>query len=241
MTNRQAGGARSELEGRLQPTRHCISIEQFGTSLNEADRDHLAMCTRCQAEFALWHGFTDTQPHTDEEDAAVRWITADLRRRRAEQAVGGWVSQARRDPRRHTLILSVAASFLLVAAVGYIVWDPEPGVVGVPVTEPTYRTARVQVVTPSGELTAAPTELQWMALDGAVRYDVRVFEVDGAPLWRSSTPDARIALPAAVVNQFVPGKTIAWDVTALNRAGEPVALSGRHQFRVTIDSRQRRD
>ena len=240
MTNRPGGGARSELERRLQRTPRCISFEQFGTSLTEADRDHMAMCTRCQAEFALWHGFTDTTPHTDEEDAAVRWITAELRQRRAQQAAG-WVSTAGRGRRRRTLILYVAASFLLVAAVGYIVWDPEPRVSGVPVSEQTYRTARVQVVTPSGELAAAPTELQWMALEGAVRYDVRVFEVDGAQLWRSSTADSRIPVPAAVVDQFVPGKTIVWDVTALNRAGEPVAASGRHQFRVTIDSRERRD
>lgn len=241
MTNRHAGDARTDLERSLQPTRDCIPIEQFGSPLTGANRDHLAVCTRCQAEFALWQAFSDSKPQPD-EDAAVRWVTAELRQRTAQQATGGPVSAGRWRPRVHTrTYMTAAASLLLAAAVGYTLWDPEPHVDEVAVSEQTYRTARVQVLTPSGELAAAPTELKWVTVDGAVRYDVRVLEVDGTQIWNSSTPDTLIALPAAIVEQFVAGKTIVWDVTARNRAGDPVAVSGRHQFRVSIQSRQRRD
>ena len=137
--------------------------------------------------------------------------------------------------------MGAAASLLLVAAVGYVISDPEPRVDEVAVSEQTYRTGRVEVLTPSGELAAAPTELKWMTVDGAVRYDVRVLEVDGTQLWSTSTPRTGVAVPATVVEQFVPGKTIVWDVIARNNIGNRLAVSGAQRFRVSIDSPSRRN
>ena len=241
MTNRHPGRPRGEVERSLQSTRECIPVEQFGAPLTGADRSHLAVCTRCQAEFAMWRGFTDPRPQP-EEDAAVRWVTNELRTHGLRSGAGTALSTARQGRPRHTQVyLAAAASLVLAAAVGYVIWDPEPRVDEQRRSAETYRTAGVQLLHPSGEMAVAPTELKWVTVEGAVRYDVRVLEVDGTQLWSTSTPDVSVALPPVVVEQFVPGKTILWDVTARNRAGDSVAVSGKFQFRVSLDSRHRRD
>jgi hypothetical protein len=240
MTNRHSGDARTEIKRALQPTPYCIPIEQFGSPLSGANRDHLAVCTRCQAEFALWQAFTDPKPQPG-EDVAVRCVADELRARGRGEVAGRAAWGGRWRHRIYTPMYIAAASVVLMAVVGYVIWDPEPRLDELRPPEQTYRTTRVQGLAPTGELVAAPTELKWVTVDGAVRYDVRVLEVDGTQIWSSSTPDTRIALPAEIIEQFVAGKTISWDVTARNGTGDAVAISGRHQFRVSIDSRQRRD
>jgi hypothetical protein len=41
-----------------------------------------------------------------------------------------------------------------------------------------------------------------------------------------------VSLPATLVRQFVPGKTVLWDVTARDAAGTPLAASGVQRFHV---------
>jgi hypothetical protein len=68
---------------------------------------------------------------------------------------------------------------------------------------------------------------------GASAYDVTVLEVDRTVLWKTTTQTPSVALPATLTAQFVPGKTIFWEVAA--RSGNAVvAQSGTERFRVAV-------
>lgn len=230
--DRHSDRVRRKVKRRLQVTADCIAVERFGETLAAAERDHLAVCTRCQAELALWQEM-DSATTGAEEHAAVGWISGELRRRRARRrpGAGSWLTGL-----RGPTLVAAAASILLAAGAGYVFWDPEPEPGEPQSADHVYRTARVTVVAPVGDLESPPNELKWMPVDGAASYDVRVLEVDGTSLWRGSSPGPEIRVPAAVVARFVPGKTIVWEITARARGGAPVAVSGTSRFRVNTST-----
>ena len=66
----------------------------------------------------------------------------------------------------------------------------------------------------------------------AVRYRVRLMEVDRQELWSTSTSALGVDLPAPVRASIAPGRTLLWDVTAYDAAGAAIAESGTQSFRV---------
>lgn len=223
------------LKTELQPTSACLAIDRFGDTLNDAEKAHVQACPRCEAEFVLFREFADSKS-TPAEGAAVQWIASELHRRTA----------ARRAPRPATgtswfsslqlrsVMGLAAAAVLTVGIVGYIAWDREPQV-GLPAPgEQIYRTASLDVVAPVGEVPKAPTELVWMTFDGALNYDVQILEIDRTVLWRTTLPSTRVPLPGAVIEQIVPGKTLLWEVTAIDSSGASIGTSGPQRFRVSI-------
>jgi hypothetical protein len=221
------------LSSDLQPTPDCISLDRLGPELTAAERIHVDTCARCQAEVALWQAFNE--PSRDEaETEAVDWIVARLRRSRV--ASGGSTApplaqRFRQTPVRH--LLGVAAAIMVAATLGYVVWDREPAVPP-PTGEQVYRTASIDIVSPSGDVAGPPRELVWGAFPAAARYDVRVLEVDGTVVWRAISLSPRVDLPGDVIARSVPGKTLIWEVVALDESGRAVAESGPQRFRVAI-------
>lgn len=230
----------STWKGDLAETPECVPIERIGETLTAAERDHVAHCARCEAETALWEEFRDATPSAD-EGAAVQWVAAEVARRRAGNPaaarqrwnwplwLAGWRPQA----------LAAAATVVFVAlTIGYVAQDREPAVVA-PTGDPNvYRSERLEVTGATGDLPTPPTGFSWMAAPGAERYDVVVLEVDRTILWRASTREPRVDLASAVIGQFVPGRTILWEVTARGRDGTILAQSGTQRFRVVVKSRQ---
>ena len=236
MTHSPGENTHTRLKQQLQPTAECIPTERFGEVLLSRDRNHLATCARCQTELALWQEFQHPALAADEH--ATR-LAADLRYRLP------WSPPTRYNRRpgvsRHVRKYVVAAASVgLVMTAGYVSWDPEPPVEDAESIEHTYRGAGIRIMSPVGELDRPPDELTWVAINGAIGYDVRVLEVDGTPLWEATSQSPRVRVPDPVVAQFIPGKTIVWDVTARNSAGVPVALSGPQRFRVQLSSSRRR-
>jgi hypothetical protein len=239
MTGRSPDDARAAWKEELGRSPDCIPLERFAETLTAGEREHLAHCARCEAELALWQEFRDAGPAAD-EGAAVRWIVAETRRRLTEPAAFGRRPAGWRDwmqgwrPRT----VALAASVLAAVAVGYFVADrgepqiaPAPGV-------PVYRSSAVQLIGPAGDLTAPPTELRWVAVAGATRYDVELREVDGSVVWRASTAGAHIALPAAVAVLFAPGRTLLWQVRAIDGGGALLAESAIARCRVLVTGRR---
>jgi hypothetical protein len=223
--------SREHVRQQLRPTGDCIPVERFDGPLTDEDARHLAGCPRCQAELALWRSFAESTTEADEADA-VRSIAERLRAR--DQAPV--IPSAPQDKTRALGLRrwgALAASLLLAGAIGYIAWDREPSIGPARPGDQTYRTGRIDIVSPSGDLTSVPGELVWSAVDGAVRYDVAVLEVDRTVLWSTSSPAARVSLPAGIVAHILPGKTLLWSVTARNASGDALAASGMQQFRVT--------
>jgi hypothetical protein len=223
------------LSSDLQPTPDCISPERLGSELTATERIHVDTCARCQSELALWHAFNEPSRDAAESEA-VSWIVARLQRSRAASLYGGAPQLAHRFQRTPVRgLLGAAAAIMVAATLGYVVWDREPAV-SPPAGEQVYRTASIDIVSPSGDLARPPRELVWVASPAAARYDVRVLEVDGTIVWRVTSLSPRVVLPDDVIARSVPGKTWIWEVVALDESGRAIAESGPQAFRVAITS-----
>ena len=226
----------TELESVLGATSDCVPVGRFAERLSEHEQRHVDNCARCQSELALWREFEESHPAAD-EGAAVSWIVAELGRRNrlvpARRALSGLTSLTSLTGPVWRWTTAIAAVALITTGV-YLLRDREPAVREIVNPSQTYRTVRLLVRGPVGDLTAAPTAIEWVAPSGAVSYDVGVFEVDLTPLWRTTSNISRVELPASVVRQFVPGKAILWEVRARNAANRVIAESGTQRFRVAI-------
>ena len=94
-----------------------------------------------------------------------------------------------------------------------------------------YRSARLDVIAPIGDLAQAPNELRWEAVPQATVYAVQILEVDATQVWSGRTTETHLALPPEVIARFAPGKTLVWDVRAL-RNNEVLAASQTQNVRV---------
>jgi hypothetical protein len=59
-------------------------------------------------------------------------------------------------------------------------------------------------------------------------------EVDRVELWQGLSKEPKVMLPAEVREKIVPGKTLLWQVTALDVNGQAVATSQVERFRIAI-------
>ena len=220
----------------LRETPDCVPIERIGEELTATERDHVVHCARCEAELALWEEFRDATP-TPDEGAAVQWIAAEVTRRRVESPSPvrpSWVSRRWFGVLSPQAVMAAAAVLIVAVMVGQLV-DREPAVVLAPSgNADVYRSTRIQPIGPTGDLPQAPTGLSWIAVAGADQYDVAILEVDRTVLWRGSTGGSHIDLAPNVIGQFVPGKTILWEVSARGRDGAVIAQSGTQRFRVAV-------
>jgi len=233
MNSKPGDAARQALKGITQPARECVSVDRFAEGLTSVERDHVAGCARCQTEAALWNSLNDTAPRPD-EGAAVPWIVQELKRRNHTPAaaadaagIGPW--------RSWRLMSAIGAAIALVLTVGYVTRDREPVLSGTGGAARNYRSGQLELRSPIGDQSAVPLQLEWMALPGAVGYDVSILEVDRTVLWSGSATGSRLALPSPVRARLVPGKTMLWEVTARDGSGKPVAVSGMQSFRVIVD------
>jgi hypothetical protein len=216
----------------LSATPECLAPERFAEALTERERQHVDGCSRCQAELRLWHEFERGEASPD-EGAAVQWIVAELTRRQSgtpaiREAGRGWFM----SPLRRWA--AAVAALALVATLGYLAWDREPSIREAAGAGETYRTGRLDVIGPVGDVATVPETLEWVAVPNAISYDIEVLEVDDTALWRGTSRSSRINLPPAVLRQLAPGKTVLWQVRARSADNSVIAESGRRQFRVRL-------
>ena len=215
----------------LSASADCLPIERISEALTADEEAHVTHCPRCQAERSLWRlADTDTRP---EEREAVRWIAAEVGRRRTESGTPApsrfawlWLGSGR--------LAAAAAAIVLVSGIGYLSWTREPAL-HAPAAVTAYRSTEIQPVAPVGDVKTAPRELEWQAMAGATAYEVVVEEVDHTALWRGASASTRVSLPTSVVEKLVPGKTVLWRVDAKNSAGAVVGQSAATRFRVAIE------
>jgi len=239
------------------PTEACPELEELGLflsrSLPEPARArvaaHSAACPRCQTELAMLKEFQSATPRLDER-AAVNWIKAQLEER-LERKPGSPPLRAAPPPRDEPnalgswwLVLlgrrpaSVAAwafaTVLVVVAAGqYLRNGREPSLSHDSVKDfEVLRSDALNLSGPAGDVEQVPAELRWETVPRAALYAVELMEVDRARLWAAESREDRIALPPAVRAMIVPGKTLLWQVVALDAAGKKVAGSQMQRFRV---------
>jgi hypothetical protein len=233
----------------LGPGKDCLSIEDLGHYLEQKGdqtwragvKSHLAGCSHCHTELHLLQEF-QAGDVSEQEAAAVQAITRQLAARSSEIFGQSRQPAAHRAPWWKGILtaswLSPAAvalaGILLIAGVGLEIRQRSAPVLrsGSGSGPEVLRSSALTVVAPVGDLTGAPQEVQWQAVAGAAKYQVRLLEVDRSPLWQSETADTHIALPGAVRDRIVPGKTILSEVIALDAAGVKIAASEIVRFRV---------
>jgi putative zinc finger protein len=230
-----------KLRQALQPSAECLSIEQLGRYADDvlapiergAADAHVRGCANCRTELALMESFR-TLSVRDDEAAIVRSGVEQLNRRRSEifGDTRHEMSFLRRFLSIGALRPALAMATVLLAIVGgYYLTQPAsrfPSGMGPDVT----RSSSVTVQAPVGDQSVAPERLEWQAVSGAVRYRVRLSEVDRHEIWSAEATATAIELPRSVRELIVPGKTLLWQVTAIDASNVAIADSALQQFRV---------
>jgi hypothetical protein len=227
----------------LQPGADCPPLEVLGryadAALPPAERAavsvHVGGCASCRSELMLLHTFAAGEVR-DDERSAVGAIVAELRRREAAIFVRDTAPTTPR-PRfalfgslRHAMTL---ATVLIALVGGYFLFNTtRPHVPSDVSDRGATRSLTLEPRGPIGELQAAPQRFEWRSVAGAVRYRVRLMEVDRRELWSVDTPATMVALPEPVRALAVPAKTLVWQVTGYNAAGAVIAESDEVRFRV---------
>lgn len=217
------------LKAALATTPECLPVEQLEALTGEQAQTHphVSKCIRCQSELALLRSFESDQPIAD-EGAAVAWISAQLEKRRA-----GIPDAKRTDKlqiswwrRWNFSVLVPAAALTAIVAVTMVVQQrKQPELRADGGGSMVYRSEELQIVRPSGELSEAPKDLEWKNFPEASKYRVTIMEVDRNPLWTADTTDFKIDVPHEVRAKMLPGKTVLWQVTALDSRGRVLATS----------------
>ena len=111
-----------------------------------------------------------------------------------------------------------AAALLVTAGAFYARTAKAPDLPGQVATgEEVTRSMSVSVRGPVGEQAEAPRRLEWLAVERAARYRVRLMEVDRHELWTADTKAVELELPAALRSSLAfPTRS---DVTARRRHG----------------------
>jgi hypothetical protein len=233
----------------LGPGMSCPPVEELarlfgqspGGSVPSAVTEHVQSCAYCRTEVGLIQTFVSAE--TREEDSeAVRFVAEELRVRSAEIF-------ARREaapPRPGSWWMNLLAlpwlrpaAFAAVAVLIAVGIGVEWRFAGPPALRPAgdsgaevMRSRTLELLAPRGDLTEAPREIQWQPVTGAVRYTVRLLEVDGTELWKTDTMQTRAEIPSQVQARMVPAKTLLCEVGALDSAGRKVAESEAVRFRL---------
>ena len=240
---------RHEIKTALGVTPGCPPVEQLGrfanNSLDVSERanveSHIGRCGHCQSELALLRQFTDVslQP---EEERPVAWITAQLRDRAQEiyepasevrAASISWWKRILAPPALSRVALALGCLLIIVSGSIYLRRGSAPSLNTTLDSGPEIlRSNTLELLSPKDTLTTTPELLQWQALPGTERYQARILEVDRTLLWKSETSAVSIKIPDQVRALMKPGKTLLWQVTALDGSGKPVASSNFESFRL---------
>jgi len=237
------------LKRALSPTSSCPDIEQLGqyadgmidTATRHKVESHVAACPHCKSEIALLREFEEAAVRP-EEQRQVAWISARLRDRSKEIPTSGSTPDAERMPWWKALLtppavsrLALALGCILIMVSGSIYLSRSSA----PVLNTTLnsgadvmRSNTVQIISPKGDLSQKPSMLQWEAVPHAVRYQVRITEVDRTELWKAETSAVGIQLPDEVRAKIQPAKSLRWQVTALDSSGKPIGSSSSESFRL---------
>jgi len=229
------------LRAALGPSDDCLSVEQLGRYADgalgvqeqtAADK-HIRGCLSCQAELALLLAVTSSSVRPDEA-AFVRDGVVRLNQRSTEIPAGH--SRPRWFRFGAFPAGAVAAVLLIGIAAGssyFFLTRNAPELPSrVTTGDEVTRSLSVKLRGPIGEQMELPRRLEWLAVDRAVRYRVRLMAVDRQELWSTSTSAVGVDLPPPVRASIAPGRTLLWDVTAYDAAGGPIAESALQSFRV---------
>uniref|UniRef100_Q01RB9 Zinc-finger domain-containing protein n=1 Tax=Solibacter usitatus (strain Ellin6076) TaxID=234267 RepID=Q01RB9_SOLUE len=223
----------------LKPGADCLSVEKLEICLQDGPARpdlsrHLESCAHCRAKLDLLRSFYEAPRDSTEADA-VRQIEQRLRKPRAiapPAARSRW--QEFLQVRWLSPIAVAMAGVLIVAAVS-LEWRRHTAPNLLPLNareESVFRSGKLNVTAPTGDLLVAPTSIRWQAIAGAATYRVRIMEVDHSELWTAATSESSVDLPRQIQAKMVPAKSLLLQVNAFDSSGRQLAESDVVRFRL---------
>jgi len=227
----------------VSATKECPSIEVLekvmeGSSPDPKTQEHVSDCPHCQSEISMLRSFEYSVP-SENEGAAVAWITAQLERN--QQARAAQPAKPAVVPFWRTMFripyMAAAAALIVALTLGislYVSDDHKPNLGGGEFGT-TMRSGEIQLTTPSGDLSQAPEQLSWEAWQGAASYEVKItgVDIDHTVVWNGQTTQSSITVTPEMKAAMRPGKPLEWTVTALDATGKELA-TGKGRFRVAL-------
>lgn len=224
--------------GPFAPREDCPALDELieftsgarGKEKQTETEAHLASCSHCTTELALFREFEQPSMRGDEQ-AAVAAIVQKLRRN-SPVARRSWLATLL-DIRWMTPALATCA-MIAMAAFLWAPWRSELDRAPV-VSEDggTMRSGRLQAVAPLGSLADVPAKLEWEPVSGAVLYRITVSEVDQTLVWSGTSATSELALPSQVRAKVLPRKTLTWQVAAVDAQQSVLATSAVNRFTLT--------
>ncbi len=210
-------------------------LEQYIEGKLPGQAEHVEHCTVCAHEAASLREFLMAEARP-EEAKDLAWMEAQLAAPKAEAQpkhrepwfLNWFASPAPRWAFGLAAVLVVIAGSLQLRKMASVqVGGGEAAV---------YRSTGVKTLAPAGDLEKAPAEFTWQAQTGAASYEVRVLEVDRTVAWSARTSDTKLTADAAVAGLMKPGKTLYWQVAALDAKGGTLAESAPERIRVLAEA-----
>lgn len=243
MANRNISEA-EVLQTALGPGRDCPDVEELeslasGATSQTGLAEHVKSCSYCQTELHLLQTF-HAGAATKEERRTV-----ELLQKRSKEILRQAAPAGKREPWWKALFTmpsmaqaSLAMALVLVVAGTVLHFGTSTLPSSLNQTNGTgpevLRSGSFAVISPSGDLREAPKQIQWEKVPNAVRYQVRLLEVDQNELWKTEATDDHIDLPASVRSRIVPAKTLFCEIVALDSSGGKVADTGLVRFRLLL-------
>jgi hypothetical protein len=223
----------------------CPPPEELEKYLNQPDdlplNSHVQQCVGCQGELTLLKEFLEVRPRPEEEQDVVQ-ILQELRRRKGEGPLPDAASPVapvvslqawkRRLARPGFGLAAIAAAALLIF-VGVRV-STGPRTLVEPQTE-ILRSGQLIVEAPVGSLSNWPRELTLQPVPDATIYRIVLYDVGDVPVWSATSEVPQLELPETLRAIVLPGKTLFWQVTAVNQEGKVLADSDRVWVRLELE------
>lgn len=228
----------------LGPGKECPPIEELerfasqGVASSTRLESHIKSCPYCQTELQMLQTFQsgETGPASKEIQNVTELLQARSKTilRQPAQPRRPWWKIAFAMPRLVQASVALAAVLLVAGAViEFRSTSFRPTLNESNQTGPeVLRSGSIVVVSPSGDLKAAPSEIRWEKIPQAARYQVRMLEVDHNEIWKAETAEDHIDLPSAVRSRIVPAKTLFFEITAFDSSGSKVGETGTVRFRL---------
>lgn len=232
----------------------CLTIEALEAYLHrtgsheqlQAVERHLRQCDRCSVEWQYLKCFEAAEPQdVRTEDvvaienqlrAQTKAFLADRFKTNARDTearnVSAYQERGYRTRGTWKLVALAASAVLVVGLAYYAKRTPQlPGASGPDAY--LVRGRPIELVSPLGALSDRPRYLSWKPIPGAIRYTVRITEVDATPVWSETVSTEKAFLPTDISANFVRMKTYYWFVEAQTEAGT-LARSDRGSFAIAL-------
>ena len=226
----------------LRGVNECPPLKELECLLSRDEprlQRHVDRCPHCQTELQMLRSFTANEL-AEHESTAVNAIAARLtsqasritKPRNAMEERRSWWKPILAMPWLTPAAATIAVALLVAGVALELRQAKQPELNTRMGGSAVLRSSSIAILSPAGDLREKPVEVRWEAAPNAVRYRVRMMEVDRTEVWSAETAGTRIPVPSAVGTRILPMKTFVLRVEAFDSTGGVVGESEPVRFRL---------